>query len=684
MTNRLKLTRIAFILGALFLTNVQANSLDNDYTAEQNTPLPEVVVTAPQMSAPLTVVTDPKAPRQPVPAHDGADYLKTIPGFSVVRKGGTDGDPILRGMAGSRLNIATDGQQILGGCGGRMDPPTAYIFPAEYDKITVIKGPQTVLYGPGNSAGTVLFERDTRRAAPGLKLNTSIMTGSFGRHDEVASARYSLSDFYAEAGATRSHSDDYRDGNGNSVHSSYTRWSSRAAFGWTPDDNTLLELSVAKSDGQAAYADRGMDGARFARSNIGLKFQKRNLSPMVKKVEAQIYRNYIDHVMDNYSVRTPVPGSMLKAMNPDRTTEGGRAAITLNLGDTTQLVTGFDMQSNAHTSRMGMGLNPNTVSYINSQRVPDARFEDIGLFGELTQHMGKNENSRIITGLRADFWRASDERKASANSGNVTHRNDTLRSGFTRYEHDLATIPMTLYAGVGIVERFPDYWELISKQSANSASAFGTRPEKTTQIDVGGLYQSGPWNVTASAFFSQVKDFILIQSNVNKGSATGISIARNIAATTWGGEFGTTYALNKEWKLDGSLNYVRGNNRTDNTPLAQMPPLEGKFGLTFDNQVWSLASMMRTVAAQKRFDLNKGNIAGQDLGASAGFTVFSVNAGWKPRKDVLITAGIDNIANKIYAEHLSRRGAVLPGFDQTARINEPGRTIWLKAQFELK
>lgn len=75
-----------------------------------------------------------------------------------------------------------------------------------------------------------------------------------------------------------------------------------------------------------------------------------------------------------------------------------------------------------------------------------------------------------------------------------------LRSGFTRYEQDLTTIPMTLYAGVGIVERFPDYWELISKQSANSTSAFGTKPEKTMQLDIGGLYQSGPWNVTASAF----------------------------------------------------------------------------------------------------------------------------------------------------------------------------------------
>ena len=88
----------------------------------------EVIVTASRVDEPLVVVTDPRKPRQPVPAQDGADYLKTVPGFNVIRKGGTDGDPVLRGMAASRLGIALDGAQVLGGCGMRMDPPTAYVF----------------------------------------------------------------------------------------------------------------------------------------------------------------------------------------------------------------------------------------------------------------------------------------------------------------------------------------------------------------------------------------------------------------------------------------------------------------------------------------------------------------------------------------------------------------------------
>jgi iron complex outermembrane recepter protein len=131
-----------------------------DEHAGHNEELSPTVITAIAPSSPLTIVTNPKDPRQPVPASDGGDYLKTIPGFALVRNGGTNGDPVLRGMFGSRLNILTNGGMMLGACPGRMDAPTSYISPETYDKLTVIKGPQTVLWGPGASAGTILFDRE--------------------------------------------------------------------------------------------------------------------------------------------------------------------------------------------------------------------------------------------------------------------------------------------------------------------------------------------------------------------------------------------------------------------------------------------------------------------------------------------------------------------------------------------
>jgi len=93
--------------------------------AEETEPvftLEEIVVTSHRMTQPLVIETDPKSPRQPVPAADGGGYLKNIPGFSVVRQGGTGSDPLLRGLGGTRLNVLLNGTSQLGGCSKRRDP----------------------------------------------------------------------------------------------------------------------------------------------------------------------------------------------------------------------------------------------------------------------------------------------------------------------------------------------------------------------------------------------------------------------------------------------------------------------------------------------------------------------------------------------------------------------------------
>lgn len=681
MSIKLKLSVVAVALAMGNLAQA-AESLD------------EVVVTAPQSTEPLTVKTDPKKPRQPVPAHDGADYLKTIPGFSVIRKGGTDGDPVFRGMAGSRLNILLDGEQILGGCGMRMDPPTAYIFPASYDRITLLKGPQTVLYGPGNSAGAVLFERVIDRTnQSGTKVQGSLMLGSFGRNDEMLDVKTGSANYYLRAGATRTDSNDYEDGNGKAVHSAYTRWSANGAVGWTPDDNTRLELTAAKSDGHAAYADRSMDGVKFARDNVGVKLDKQHMGGTLDSVEAQVYYNYVDHVMDNYSLRTQTAMTKMVS-NPDRETMGVRSVFGLAMGDTTRAKVGVDYQSNKHTLRSTM--NQTTTPYELMARTEDANFRNYGVFGEATYDV--SDSGRVVGGLRVDSWHAEDKRAAmlmARDANNVAYtvanptsgqsRDKLLNSGFVRLERDVTAMPATVYAGIGHSERFPDYWELISanKESLTTTSAFNTNPEKTTQLDAGLHYSEGAVSGSVSAFYSKVKDFILIQSGVVKTTPTRtITVTRNVDATTYGAEAGMAWQLAESWKVDGSLAYVHGNNDTDGTALGQIPPLEARLGLNYDDKVWSFGALLRGVAAQNRVAVKQGNIAGQDIGASSGFSVFSVNGGWHANKAVQVSAGVDNVFNKTYAEHISRSGAMVSGYTQTTRVNEPGRNAWVKANFD--
>lgn len=649
--------------------------------------LEDVVVTAPRSEEPLTVKTNPKKPRQPVPAHDGADYLKTIPGFSVIRKGGTDGDPVLRGMSGSRVGILLDGQQIYGGCGGRMDPPTAYVFPDAYDRITVLKGPQTVLYGPGNSAGTVLFERINKREPAGVKANGALMVGSFGRNDEMAEARMGSESAYVRVGGTRTQSGDYSDGNGVKYNSRYMRQSLNGAIGWTPDENTLLELSLGQSNGHAAYADRTMDGSKFDRTNYALKFAKTNLSPLVKKVEAQWYYNYVDHVMDNYSLRTNT--GMKSAMNPDRTTTGGRVAATLSFSELTEATLGLDMKHDIHTGRMAMGKATAalaTSTYLAAARVTDMEFNQYGVFGEATHYLA--QDSKVVGGLRFDMHKAVDSRAcvggwmcpgmAPVNDTKGAVDRKTLPSGFARYEGGILDGAGTAYAGFGHAERFPDYWERLERDPTTLKSAFlTTRPEKTDQLDVGMNWKTGAWSGSVAGFYGKVTDYILIRW------LPAPTLTRNINATTMGAEADVSYRVTDSWKVDATLAYVHATNDTDNKPLAQQPPLEVRLGANYDDKVYSFGVLSRLVAAQNRFDTGSGNIVmnGQDRGRTGGFGVLSLNAGWKPSKIVQLTAGVDNLLNKVYSENLNGAGAAAPGYlnPLNVRINEPGRNLWVKA-----
>ena len=621
--------------------------------------LPEIVVTGYRSESPLTIVTDPRRPRQPIPAADGGGYLKSIPGFSVVRKGGIGGDPMMRGMGGSRMVMQMDGMSMAGGCPNRMDPTATYAFPETYSRIIVNKGPQSVRYG-ASIAGSVIFERETERfEKPGVRGNVSLMGASNHRFDEIVDVTAGGKEGYARFIQTRNYSQDYKDGDGNRIHSGYGRHSLSGIIGLTPDVDTLFEVAYDSSRSWGKFAHGMMDGSKFDRDSWAVKFERAHMSPVVEKLTLNFNHADIDHLMDNYTFRKGMMGMEVK-----RRQYGVRAVADLKLTPQATGAFGVELAQQEHAFARAMKNMP---------RAPfstDMTIKNLGMFFEYSREM--KERDRLKTGLRWDRTTDHYHPYMGRQSGTTT---DNMMSGFIRWEHTAKSQPLTFYVGLGHAERPADYWEAYHTWNVHHNLSTRPKKERNTQLDLGWVYGGEKNSGSLSLFYSHVQDFIL------RRPANDYA---NVNARLYGFEANYTHSFSDAFSMNAALAYTRGDDRTNDAPLPQIAPLEANLtakyarGKTEANAVW------RLVARQNRFHKGYGSVTGTDSGAAGGFGILSLSLAYRPDTNLTFSLGVDNLFNKTYSEFVNHTElADVAGFapPSKAHINEPGRTVWFKTNY---
>ena len=211
-----------------------------------------------------------------------------------------------------------------------------------------------------------------------------------------------------------------------------------------------------------------------------------------------------------------------------------------------------------------------------------------------------------------------------------------------------------------------------------SANAFAAiRPERTTQLDAGLHYRGAKVQAWVSAYAGRVQDYIRFSYLAN-----GMTRADNVDVQIAGAEAGVDWQPAPQWQLSASLAHAWGRLEDGHAPLAQMPPLDGRISVDWQGRRWSAGALLRAVAAQGRVNPGQGNVTGRDLGPSVGFATIGVNAGYRFGDTLQLTAGIDNLFDRAYSEHLNLAGSADFGYPaEPVRIAEPGRTAWLKLNY---
>jgi iron complex outermembrane receptor protein len=218
-----------------------------------------------------------------------------------------------------------------------------------------------------------------------------------------------------------------------------------------------------------------------------------------------------------------------------------------------------------------------------------------------------------------------------------------------------------------------DHWEATTYNGLTATSKLD--PEQNTQIDLGLVWNGGPVNGSLSGYYSKIDDYVLTRNN---------NTASNVDATRYGLEADVAWRFAKQWTLRGAYAYVHADNDSMDVPLAQTPPQELRLGLDWQSGAWTVGALARFVDSQDRVHVGYGTVVAQDLGKSDGFSTLALYGNYRINKKAQLSAGIDNVFDRTYAEHISRAGSAVLGYDiATTRVNETGRFLWAKINVTL-
>jgi iron complex outermembrane receptor protein len=572
-----------------------------------------------------------------------------------------------------------------------------------YDSITVIKGSQTVLYGGGGSGGTVLFERRPPQFEPGKNYLGKIDAGykSNSKTKEIsADAAAGSQSGYLRGIAGYKDADNYEDGDGNEVRSAFTNQSGNLILGYTPDQSKKLELNLeATREDDVLYAGAGMDSPSSDSDNVRLKYEQQDRLGPLTGIKAEFYSTKVDHLMDNYSLRT-LSAPMRMRVPTTSDTLGGRLLGDLAIGNGL-LTFGFDYQNNERDANRFSGMPSREPTTLQSIMWPGAELEQTGLFAELAIPIG--DLDRIKAGIRLDRVEASISRgnekpdlgpSPTPNDLYAMYYNKTSDDqsennvgGFVHYEHAIGD--GALYTGFSRSVRTADATErYLASFMRNMATRMDNswvgnpelEPEKHHQIEIGYKWNSNNiWETDIALYYNDVSDFILRDKArgqdgilVSNGTAT---IYRNVDAEFYGIEWEAGYRITDVLSTQASLAYVRAETSTDDRPLAQIAPLEASVGMTYTMGAWDVGGDLRVNAKQTRADIDTGS--GQDARETPGWGVVDLYGSYEISEDAKISFGIDNLLDKSYAYHVNRAN-VDPFNPEAIQVNEPGREVWLK------
>jgi outer membrane receptor protein involved in Fe transport len=595
-----------------------------------------------------------------------AEGLAGAEGVSVARMGAWGARPVLRGLSGERVAVLVDGNRVARACAFGMDQGLSTVDPASVERVEILTGPGSTLYGSGNIGGVINVV--TRRPAVGvrpvsgevrMKASSAVPGGTLGGTIWLATGAASVS---GSLEATRH--DDYRSPTG-VVEGSGLRQTTgtvRAELAPKPDRRVSLQAQAYEGRDIGWPAMPGGVIPRQSRRSASLDYSRQLAGAVVDGVSGRVYVQRLDHEM-----RVPMTmGEGAMAMTQTTTqishavTSGGRVQLrVLPLAlpgvhvDLGVEATHRAAEATRSTHREGGTMPPSTLTL---HTWPAVRILDAGAFGQGEARV--SERVTVVAGVRADHVsRRADGWEATSDgvlTGNVGGRLELGRG-------------LTARTSVGAGYRTPDPTELFGLALRPDGFVYRGNPELGTErnrnLEVGLALETPGLAASVTGFRNEMRDLIapvVVADETVEGRP--VRSYANVAEARLAGASGTVRWSAAPWlDVGGTASYTRGENLESGLPLAAVPPLEGSVSLRVrpvqaaggSGRSW-VEAVVSAASRQDRIAEQAGEIE------SPGYQLLDVRSGFSVGRATFL-AGVENVFDRAYRGHLDPRRLLRPG-----------------------
>lgn len=613
-------------------------------------------------------------------SHDAGAVLSRQPAISVIRKAGGYGfDPTLRGFKYDQLNILIDGLQgAIAACPNRMDPPVSHIALNQMEKVEIHKGPFALRYGPA-FGGAVNFISQQPRFSETPEVKGRLSTGF-----ESAGSLYSVEGEVGLSGkkisttvnAAWSQGQDYRDGDGLKVPAGFSKGSvSLNGIFKTAPAHELRFFTARNFARDIDFATLGMDLSSDDTWMVRMDYLINTPTERIASATGSVFATFVDHEMDNLSKKIE-PRMMNAATLAQTVAFGGKMETRINIGRG-QAGVGADFRSDEakgdRTREFLMGPNAGNVMMDNVWQ--DGRVSRVGAFVEY--RLPTRPINYIVSG-RVDYNRAVSDREneqVAAHFGTMSYSGVSPSFSFGATADLSQKFSAGLWLGRsersgGLSERYINFFP-VGLDAYELVGNPNLKPEVNHEVDLNLNYETEGALIQVSFFASWLNDFISsrIDPNLQPRLPTSPGVRRfeNLEkASLRGMEFMwmQKWPLSLRHRLEAAYTY--GKNVAADEPLPEIPPLDLRLSLSGDYGRFTPEISLRTVFDQNRVSPSFGEME------TPAFLVMNAGAAYRFSSQMKLSGGVENLFDRAYYEHLSRR---IPGGDRP--LYSPGRNFYL-------